>query len=87
MDTGVPEKRGPGRPSTPPDDVAKILLLQSYLGVPNPFAEGMVYLFKEKLGLSKGFSYKTIERGYDKECVIKILDMVFSLTNKPVKGL
>ena len=84
---GKPKKRDRGRPSTPPDDVAKVLLLQSYLDVPNRVAEGMVYLFKEKLGLSKEFSYKTIERGYDKECVKKILDEVFRLTNEPVKDL
>ncbi len=37
--------------------------------------------------MSKSFSYKTIERGYDRECVDKILDMVFRLTNEPVKEL
>ena len=67
--------------------MAKILLLQSYLDVPNRVAEGMIYLFSEKLGLSKGFSYKTIERGYDRESVDEILDMVFNLTNEPVREL
>ena len=53
-----------GRPSTyPPSDVAKALLLQSYFGVSNRVAAGLVDLFKEKLGISKAFSYKTIERG------------------------
>lgn len=80
-------QRGPGRPPTPPSDVAKVLLLQSYLDVPNRVAEGMIYLFSEKLGLSKGFSYKTIERGYDRESVNEILNMVFNLTNEPVRDL
>ena len=31
----LPIPKGPGRPSVPPSDVAKVLLLQSYLGVPN----------------------------------------------------
>jgi len=83
---GVSES-GPGRPPTPPGDVAKVLLLQSYLNVPNRVAEGMIHLFKEKLGLSKTFSYKTIERGYDKKAVYRILDLVFDLTNEPVRDL
>ena len=56
-----PEPRGPGRPPKQASDVAKVLLLQSYFGVPNRVAEGLIYLFSEKLGLNDGFSYKTIE--------------------------
>jgi transposase len=72
-----------GRPSTyPPSDVAKALLLQSYFGVSNRVAAGLVDLFKEKLGVSKAFSYKTIERGYDPSLVTRILHEVFRLTNE-----
>lgn len=79
--------KGPGRPPVPPSDIAKVLLLQSYLGVPNRVAEGLIYLFDGKLDLTEQFSYKTIERGYDKKSVGRILDMVFKLTNEPVRGL
>lgn len=81
------EPKGPGRPPKQASDIAKILLLQSYFGVPNRVAEGLLYLFSEKLGLHDEFSYKTIERGYDRESVNRILDVVFNLTNEPVRGL
>lgn len=72
-----------GRPPVyPPSGVAKALLLQSYFGVSNRVAAGLVDLFKEKLGISKSFSYKTIERGYDPSPVTLILQQVFSLTNE-----
>jgi hypothetical protein len=66
----IPEEyqrsRRRGRPVTyPSSDVAKALLLQSYFGVSNRVAAGLVDLFKEKLAISKAISYKTIERGYD----------------------
>jgi transposase len=73
-------QKAPGRPPCPPDDVAKALLLQSYFGVSNRMASGLVELFAEKLGISKSFSYKTIERGYDPSDITKILDRVFELT-------
>lgn len=81
------EPRGPGRPPTSASDIAKVLLLQTYLGVPNRVAEGLIYLFSEKLGLREEFSYKTIERGYDRKSVDRILDLVFKLTNEPVREL
>ena len=72
-----------GRPITyPPSDVAKALLLQSYFGASNRVAAGLVDLFKEKLAISKAFSYKTIERGYDPSPVTRILHEVFRLTNE-----
>nr|AFK24978.1 putative transposase [uncultured archaeon] len=63
--------------------MAKALLLQSYSGVSSRVAAGLVDLFKEKPGISKSFSYKTIERGYDPSPVTLILQQVFSLTNGP----
>jgi len=81
------ESKQPGRPPVSASDITKVLLLQSYLGVPNRVAQGFIYLFSEKLGLTEDFSYKTIERGYDRESVNKILNVVFTLTNEPVREL
>ncbi|WP_174591895.1 hypothetical protein [Methanocella conradii] len=69
-------------PSYPPSDVAKALLLQSYFGVSNRVAAGLVRVFKEKLRISNEFSYKTIERGYDPSPITVILQEVFKLTNE-----
>jgi len=90
VDKGLPRlerEKTPGRPPLPSDDVAKILLLQSYLGKPNRPAEGMIYIFQEKLRLKTEFSYKTIERGYDRKSVNGILNAVFILTDRCVSGL
>ena len=76
-----------GRPPTPASDIAKVLLMQTYFGVPNRVAEGFLLLFGEKLGVSREFSYKTIERGYDRTAVNRILDEVVALTNVPIQGL
>jgi transposase len=76
------EHQGPGRPPYPPADVAKALLLQSYFGVSNRVAAGLAGVFKEKLGMSSEFGYKTIERGYDPSPVTAILQEVFKLTNE-----
>jgi transposase len=76
-----------GRPPTPAADIAKVLIMQTYFGVPNRVAEGLLHLFGEKLGISREFSYKTIERGYDREAVNRLLDKVLELTNVPVQGL
>lgn len=79
--------RSRGRPPTPAADIAKVLLMQTYFGVPNRVAEGLLLLFGEKLGISRGFSYKTIERGYDRAAVNHLLDKVLELTNVPIQGL
>ncbi|MGI0150398.1 MAG: hypothetical protein ACREC5_00480, partial [Thermoplasmata archaeon] len=55
--------------------------------VPNRVAEVLILLFGEKLGLSTSFSYKAIERGYDREAVNRLLDEVMALTNVPIQGL
>ncbi len=81
-----PVKRGRGRPPIDPADIAKALLLQEFFGVSNRVAEGFVHLFAEKLGITQSFSYKTIERGYDKEAVDEILDEVMKITNEAVQG-
>ncbi|MEA1906274.1 MAG: hypothetical protein U9N12_04875, partial [Euryarchaeota archaeon] len=69
-----PRKRGHGRPPTDPADIAKTLLLQTYLKSSNRVAEGFLLLFQEKLGINSHFSYKTIERGYDRDRVNEIPD-------------
>lgn len=76
-----------GRPPTPASDIAKVLIMQTYFDVPNRVAEGLLHLFGEKLGISREFSYKTIERGYDRATVNRLLDEVVVLTNLPVEGL
>ena len=81
-----PRKRGAGRPPTAPLDVAKVLLLQTYADASNRVAEGLLLLFREKLGIDHHFSYKTIERGYDREPVNKILDEIVVITNESVEG-
>lgn len=81
-----PKEKKPGRPPVDPGSIAKILLLQAYLNLPNRVAEGMLHLFGEKLGIPKHFSYKTIERGYDREPVNQILDEVMKISNKCVEG-
>ena len=74
MDERIPpKKRGSGRPPIDASDIAKILLLQTYSESPNRVAEGFLLLFREKLGISEHFSYKTIERGYNRDAVNKIL--------------
>ena len=84
----TPKRKGRRGPSpTSAADVAKVLLAQEYFRVPNRVAEGLLEIFGEKLGLSEGFGYKTIERGYGRKAVREILDEVFELTNGPVQGL
>lgn len=79
----VPERpRRRGRPPVPARDVAKALLLQACFGVSDRVAAGLVRLFREKLGISREFSYKTIERGYDPGPVAELLREVFRLTNE-----
>ncbi len=56
--------------------------MQSYFGISNRIAEGFLRLFREKLGITSDFSYKTIERGYDPERSKELLDEVFRITNE-----
>ena len=79
-------ERGPERPPTAPADITKVLLLQGYTNSPNRVAEGLLGLFREKLGIRSHFSYKTIERGYDRDPVNDILNEVVKITNETVEG-
>jgi transposase len=76
------EKRGAGRPPVPSPDIVKVMLMQTYFGMPNRIAEGFLRLFGEKLGVSSEFSYKTIERGYEPERSKKLLDEVLRIMNE-----
>jgi len=78
------EKRYPGRPPIDPANIAKVLILQEYISAPNRVAEGLLRLFREKLGINSHFSYKTIERGYDREQVNKIFDEVNLILNRSI---
>jgi len=70
----------PGRPPVPLADVAKAILVQQYFQTANRQTEGLLLLFREKLGLSTDFSYKTIERAYERPEVRALLEEVFGLT-------
>lgn len=74
--------KGPGRPAAPIKDVLKVQLMETYFGVSDRVSEGFLRLFREKLGISSDFSYKTIERGYDPQRSEELLDEVFKLTNE-----
>ncbi|KXA90200.1 hypothetical protein AKJ61_01285 [candidate division MSBL1 archaeon SCGC-AAA259B11] len=76
---------GRGRPSYPPEDLAKGVLLQQYFEVSNRVAAGFVDLFKEKLGIGEAYSYKTLERAYDNPHVAMILREVFEMSQEPVE--
>jgi transposase len=78
---------GPGRPPYPPEDLTKAILIQQYFCVANRMTAGLVLLFREKMGIKRSFSYKTIERAYEDPLVTLILNEVFKLTQEPVKEL
>lgn len=87
LETRLREEAGPGLTPVPAPDLAKAVLVQQYFGVSNREAEGLMLLFKEKLAVSRDFSYKSIERAYENQDVRRILDEVFALTQTPVEGL
>ena len=70
-----------GRPPIPADDIAKLMLLQGYVGFSNRVATGFLKMFTA-IRFSNNFSYKTLERGYDPLRTRPILDEVFKLTNE-----
>jgi len=74
----------PGLPAVPIADLAKAVLVQQYFGVSNREAEGLVLLFQEQLGLTRTFSYKSVERAYGNPDVRRVLDELFRLTQLPV---
>ncbi|KXB07364.1 hypothetical protein AKJ52_00410 [candidate division MSBL1 archaeon SCGC-AAA382C18] len=79
------DSEGRGRPSYPTEDLAKGVLLQQYFEISNRVAAGFVDLFKEKLGIEKAYSYKTLERAYDNPHVAMILREVFEMSQESVE--
>jgi len=77
-----PPQKGPGRPKAPPKDVVKVQLLETYFGISDRVAEGFFNLFREKLGISSEFCYKTIERGYDPERSDELVEEILKITNE-----
>ncbi|MDR0460663.1 MAG: hypothetical protein LBH62_04405 [Nitrososphaerota archaeon] len=63
------------------------MLLTQYFGLSNRVAQGYMLLFKEKLGFTTVYSYKTIEHAYNDIEVRQILEKIFELTNIPVADL
>lgn len=72
-----------GRPPVHPGDVTKAVLMQQYFSAANRVTEGLLRLFKEKLSISE-FSYKTVERGYDRDDVKEILLRIYELVQGPI---
>lgn len=90
INLGIKEKyekilKTPGRPPVFPGDLAKSVLLQQYFHSSNRMTIGLILLFKEKMGISKQFSYKTVERAYDNKYVKDILDEIAHLTQMPIE--
>ncbi len=80
----IPEKKERGRPSKPPKDLAKAVLMQQYFGISNRVTEGLVNLFREKMEIRSRFSYKAIERAYEIPEVTLILQEVFKIVQEPI---
>ncbi|MCI4368214.1 MAG: hypothetical protein L3K09_01435 [Thermoplasmata archaeon] len=80
-----PCSRRGGRPRVPLGDRLTILLWQSYRGAANRPAEGDLRIIG--LGLSRRFSYKTLERAYSDPEVIAALPRLLAITNRPLRGL
>ncbi len=83
----LPRPSRGGQPPVPLPDRLKVLLAQSYLGLPNRPTEGEVTVLRGSLGLSRYFGYKTVERSYGDPRIVAALYALFELTNRPVKGL
>jgi transposase len=79
--------RSPGRPRVPLPDLLKGLLLQTYRQEANRLAEGELRALHAALGLTTGFSYKTLERAYGRPEVVSALARLLDLTNAPIRGL
>lgn len=67
------------------EDRAKSVLVQQLFGVADRIAEGLIILFREKLGITEHVTAKDIERAYDNRYVMVIVQEVFDMTNEPVR--
>jgi len=87
LEASMGGEKKPGLPPVPVPDLVKAILVQQYFGVSNRQTEGLMLLFEEKMGLSRPFSYKSVERAYGNRDVKRLLDEVFKLTQLPVLEL
>jgi len=81
--------RRPGRPRRPGGvcDLAKVVLLQQYMGMANRRLEGCLDIFSDRLGLVSLPGYKDVERAYGDPDVTVILLGLFDLTVQAVKDV
>jgi hypothetical protein len=63
-------------PEPPPSGCGQSLLVQQYFEASTRQTEGLVKLFQEKPGSQDTFSSKTIERGYDNDDILAIVEAV-----------
>jgi hypothetical protein len=56
--------------------------METYFGVSDRVSQGFLRLFREKLGISSDFTYKTIARSYDPLRSEELLDEIFKITNE-----
>jgi len=75
-------QKGPGRPAACIRDVVKVQFMEAYFGASDRVSQGFLRMFREKLGISSDFSYKTIERSYDPQRSKELLEEVFRITNE-----
>lgn len=87
LQPALEREKGAGLPPVPVPDLAKAILVQQYFEVSNRETEGLMLLFEEKLGLTRPFSYKSVERAYGNGDVKRVLDELFRITQTPVLGL
>jgi len=74
-----------GRPPKSAADRAKAILMQQYFMASDRFCSSLVWLFREKLGVTERLTAKDIERAYDDSDVVAILIEVFRMSNEPVR--
>jgi transposase len=83
--SSLPSSPRGGRPRVPLADLLVALLWQSYRGSANRPTEGDLRVLD--LGLSRRFSYKTLERAYSLPDVVAALPRLLQITNRPLVGL
>ena len=66
------------------EDRVKAILVQQLFGVADRVVEGILILFKEKLGITGHITAKDVERAYDNRDVMMVLQEVFEMTNEPI---
>lgn len=75
----LPSGYGKGRPTVGCKDLAKAVLVQEYFGCGYRRTAKLLAFFKSDLNIEKSFSYKTIERAYERPRVKKILEKIYEM--------